>query len=248
MPETGSDSWSGAGRFDATAWGDILILAGDPRSPDYPPAGERFCQTYREPVYWFVRRKDHLREEAEDLTQDFFAWLFGEQILAHVTLEGGKFRSFLVTVLKNFLVSEWKRWRAGKRAGGKVHIPFDDATETRYLNGLIDQETPEAAFDRRWVEGLLEQVLARLGAEYAAKENGKLFECLKGRFPGGQKEVSYEEASQILGMKIEAVREAAHRLKCRYGELLRQAVAAPGMTPGQIDEELHYLMTLLSPR
>ncbi len=248
MPQAGSDSSSdGAGGFQRTVWDDVLILAGVPGSPDYHQASERFCRDYREPVYWFVRKRGHPREEAEDLTQDFFAWLLEEPVLAHVKREGGKFRSFLVTVLKNFLAREREKWRAGKRAGGKVHIPFEEATETRYLNGMTDHETPETAFDRKWVEGVLEQVLARLGAEYEAKGNGKLFECLKGRLSGGQTEVPYEEASQVLGMKIEAVWEAAHRLKRRYGVLLRQAIATPGMKPEEIDEELHYLMRLLSP-
>ncbi len=249
MPMEGSDSTTApADRFHGTVWDDVLILAGDPAAPGYPQASERFCQTYRDPVYWFVRRKGHLREEAEDLTQDFFAWLFEARVLADVTRNGGKFRSFLVTVLKNFLAHEREKWRAGKRAGGKVHISFDDTTETRYLSGLTDQETPEALFDRKYVQGILEQVFTRLAAEYAARGSGELFGCLKGCLSGDPKEVSYQEATHALGMTIEAVWEAAHRLRRRYGVLLRQAVAAPSMTPEEIDEELHYLINLLNPR
>ncbi len=247
MTTTASDSSSdGDGRFVQTVWEDILILAGDPRLAGYREASERFYLNYREPVYWFVRRRGHLRVKAQDLTQDFFEWLFEERVLAGVTREGGKFRSFLVTVLKNFLATEWQKGQAIKRGGGVAHIPFDDATEIAYLSGLTDHETPDAAFDRKWARTVCEHALARLRAAQRTPEQRRRFECLQALLPGSQKDHSYEEASRVLGMTVEAVRMAVSRLKRHYGELLRQAVAGPGMTPSDIDEELRYLMTVLS--
>jgi RNA polymerase sigma factor (sigma-70 family) len=244
MAQMLSDSSSdGGGRFDSTV-SSMLIAASDPASPKQQQALARFYLSYWKPFYVFVRKKGRPREEARDLTQGFFVHLLERQILAKVTREGGKFRSFLLTVLNHYLENERARQMAQKRGGGMPDIPIEEV-ESHCQKELADQSTPEALFDRKWAQAVLEQVLLRLRTEYARAGKAKLFDCLQGCLPGAPKKLSYEEASQALGMKIEAVRMAAHRLRRRYGELLRQEIATPGMKPEAIDEELHCLLTIL---
>ncbi len=246
--KTASDSSDGGdGGFDKTHW-TVILTVGDPQAPGYREACDQFCRTYWRPVYWYVLKKGRTREEAEDLTQEFFAWLLEERVLDAVTREGAKFRSYLVTVLKNFLANRLQKGPAKKRGGGAVHIPFDEITEAHCQKELADPETPESIFVRKWAQAVLDAVLHHLRAEFEAEGKQEHFECLKGRLSGSLKEVSYADASRILGMKIEAVREAAHRLRQRFKELLRREVATPGISAEAIDEEIRYLMAALARR
>jgi RNA polymerase sigma factor (sigma-70 family) len=237
-------SCGGDGYWDKTHWSVILAVE-DPRSPNHQQAREQFARAYWRPVYKFVRKKGHSREEAQDLTQEFFMQLLENGVLAGVTREGGKFRSVILKYLTNFLTSEWKRERTQKRGGGQTHIPFEEINEAACQKELADQETPEALFDRNQAQAVVDQVLLHLRAEYVAEGNGRLYDCLQGFLPGGQEEISQEEAARRLHMSIEAVRVALHRMRERARKLLCREVAAPGMKSEEVDAELKYLLSAL---
>jgi RNA polymerase sigma-70 factor (ECF subfamily) len=242
--ESTSRSAGSVGRFEATRW-TVILTAGDPASPDHEQARNQFCQAYWCPVYAFVRRKGHSPEAAEDLTQDFFAWFLSQEVLARLTREGGRFRSYLLKVLQHFLSNAWKREQALKRGGSKTMLSLDDSAESRYQAHLAEDRTPEALFDRQWAIAAVDQALTRLGEEYCRDGKQRIFEKLQGCLPSSSETLCYAEAAQTLGLKEEAVRMAAHRLRRRYGELLREEVATPGTRPKEIDDEIRHLIAVM---
>ena len=246
MSEVTLETPSGSGSlFPQTHW-TVILAAGDLSSPNNQPALEQFCQAYWYPVYVFVRARGSPPEEAKDLTQAFFARVLEKEVLAGLSREGGRFRSFFLKTLKRFLTNEWQHRQAEKRGGGKTHLPIDETTETRYQKNLADHRPPESSFDREWAVAVWGRALARLREEYTREGKQQLFECLQGGFPGALQELSYAEAAQALDMKVEAVRTAARRMRQRYGKLLRAEVATPGTSPQEIDEEIRYLIAVLN--
>jgi RNA polymerase sigma factor (sigma-70 family) len=231
--------------FQTTHW-SVILSAGDLASANNRQALSQFCQAYWEPVYAYVRRRGKRPEDAEDLTQDFFAWFLENEVLSKVRRQGGKFRSYLLTVLPHFLANEWNRDNAQKRGGGKMIVAFDEEVEARYQKGLSEDATPEELFDRKWAFSVLDQVRKRLREEYCAKGQGQLYDVLQGFLPGAEQQAPYEGASQALGMTEEAVRMAVHRLRRRWGKFLREEVAARGTKPEEVDEEIRYLLDIMS--
>src|SRR5258708_37829715 len=133
--------------FQSTHW-TVVLAAGLENSPESSAALQKLCKAYWYPLYAFIRRRGYSVEEAEDLTQEFFARLLEKELLTGVTREGGRFRSFLLTVLKRFLANEWNRQHAQKRHGGKPLLSIDDTAEVRYQRELTAQPTPESLFER----------------------------------------------------------------------------------------------------
>jgi RNA polymerase sigma factor (sigma-70 family) len=245
LQETSDNSRGGDGRFEKTHW-TMILAAGDLASPNNEQAREQVCQAYWRPVYAFARKRGKSPHDAEDLTQTFFAWILEKNKLGGLRREGGRFRSWLRKLLENFLAREWNEVHTLKRGGGRVHIPFDETTETHCQRDLSEEATPETMFDRQWAIAVLDQVLGRLRDECAAEGKQRLFECLEGCFPGSSKPFSYSGAAQALGLTETAVRMAASRLRQRFRMLLRQEVATSGTPPEEIDEEIRYLLTVLS--
>ena len=158
----------------------------------------------------------------------------------------GKFRSFLLRCLKHFLINERERAQAQRRGGGGQTVPLEGATaETRYLLEPVDNVTPEVLFDRRWALTVLEQALRRLGEDYAARKQGELFESLKGFLPGSQISFSRVEAAARHNLSASALDVAIHRLRQRFGALLREQVAETVASPAEVEEELRYLISML---
>ncbi len=205
--------------FQSTHW-TVVLAAGLENSPESSAALQKLCTAYWCPLYAFIRRRGYSVEEAEDLTQEFFARLLAKDLLAGVTREGGRFRSFLLTVLKRFLANEWNREHAQKRSGGKPRFSIDDTAEARYQRALTEQATPETLFERQWEQ---------------------LQSCLA----GAQSEIPYAQIAAAFGMKESAVRMAASRLRRRYGALLRAEIAVTVSSPEEIDEEIRYLIALV---
>jgi len=230
--------------FQTTHW-TVVLTAGLKDGPESSAALQKLCSAYWHPLYAFIRRRGHSVEEAEDLTQDFFARLLEKEILAGVTREGGKFRSYLLTVLKRFLANEWNREHAQKRRGGKPLLSIDDTAEVRYQRELTEHSTPETLFERQWASTVLDQVLIRLRDEYTVAGKQALFEKLQHCLPGAHSEIRYSELAVAFGMKEAGVRMAAHRLRHRYGELLRAEIAVTVSSPAEIDEEIRYLIGLI---
>jgi len=230
--------------FATTQWSLVVGAAGRER-PDAGAALALLCQRYWYPLYSYVRRRVADVNEAQDLTQEFFARLLEKNTLAHASPERGRFRAFLLTSMRNFLVNEWDRTRAQKRGGDHRHLPLDfDSGESRLHFEPADKRSPERIFEREWALLLLELVLQRLAAESVAAGKQRQFEILQPTL-AGSRTASYEQIAQELGTTEEAARQAAHRLRKRYRELLREEIRRTIAEPGEVDDEIRSLFEVL---
>jgi RNA polymerase sigma-70 factor (ECF subfamily) len=206
----------------------------------------QLCRIYWDPLYAYVRRKGYDAHDAQDLTQEFFSRLLTRNYLNVADRNKGKFRSFLLGSLEHFLAREWTKAHAQKRGGGQAIFSLDEAdAENRYLLEPAHELTPEKIFDRRWATILLGQAMARLRKGYEADHKGNLFARLEVFLIGNAPETSYSEIAASLNMSEGALKVAVHRLRQRYGELVRAEIAQTVATPEGIDEELRYLFSLL---
>lgn len=229
-------------RFMTTRW-SVVLAAGRQSSPDARRALESLCEAYWYPLYAFARRRGQRPDEARDLTQEFFARVLEKEYLSAADRERGRFRSFLLTVFKRFLANEHQRELAQKRGGGQqiVSIDIDDG-ERRLSREPADNWTAEQEFERQWALTLLEQVLGRLRDDYHAKGKGELFERLKTCLTIEDDQDSYGTISAELNMTAGAVKVAAHRLRQRYRDLIRQEVASTVENEDDADDELGHLL------
>jgi DNA-directed RNA polymerase specialized sigma24 family protein len=231
--------------FATTNWSGVLA-AGNPRTPEAREALEGLCRTYWYPLYAYIRRKGYSPHDAQDLTQGFFLWLTSRSFLSVADRNRGRFRSFLLGSLEHFLARHWTRAHAQKRGGGRQHLPLDDATaENRYLGEPAHEWTAERIFERRWATTLLDQAMARLRDECAASQKSEFFEMVEGVLSGEKGEATYTGIAGQLNMSIGAVKTAVHRLRRRYGELVRDEIARTVNSPEEAEEELHYLFAVL---
>lgn len=230
------------GRFPTTRW-SLIVAAQQPATDQARDALADLCRAYWYPLYAYIRRRGH-DAAAEDLAQAFFAHLIEKHALESVSPERGRFRSFLLASCQHFLANERERVQALKRGGGRVvSLDFSDA-DGRYRQEPNHEETPERLFQRRWALALLEQALGRLRGEYEATHKQALFEALKGHLSGeGTK--AYAELARELGLTESAVKTAAHRLRKRYAELLRQQVRETVASEADVDDEVRALFEAL---
>jgi len=241
-PDRASDSrYAGGQSFATTHWSLVLAAAHGSR-PDAATALATLCETYWYPLYYYVRRRGYRAEEAQDLTQAFFAAILEKGSLKVADPDRGRFRSFLLASLNHFLAKEWRRRSARKRGGGKPAISLNvEFAETRYRQEPAHNLTPEKAYQRRWALLLLEKALSTLRDEYAASGKAGAFERLSA-FLGGAEHVPYEKAARELDMTEGAVKVAVHRLRKRCRAILRAEVAQTVADPADVDEELRHLM------
>lgn len=227
-----------ADTFATTRW-TVVRAAGQSPTPQATVALEELCRTYWYPLYAYVRRRGHPKEDAEDLTQAFFARFLARNYLDTLDSEKGKFRAFLLAALKHFLANEWDRMQCQKRGGGDLALSLDwhDA-DTRYQMDPADTLSPDILYDRTWAMALLERVILRLGELESEEGRGVLFERLKPSLMQGKGTLSYAEVARELTLTEGAVRVAAHRLRRRYRELLRQEVAQTLSENGRVEDEL----------
>ena len=241
-------SLQGPNSFATTHW-SIVVAAGRSAkggSPESAAALADLCNRYWYPLYIFVRRRVADLDEARDLTQEFFARLLEKNTLALADPERGRFRSFLLTAFKHFLINEWEKSRAQKRGGGRKALAFDfDSKEAQIALEPQHTWTPERLYERHWALTLLEQVLAQLRREYHKGGKSKLFAQLKVFLVGESAAASHAEAAERLGMTEGAVKVAAHRLRKRYRELLRQEVGQTVANESEIDDEIRALFRSL---
>ena len=233
-------------KFDKTSWSLVRAAALEPTASSRQ-ALATLCRTYWQPVYAFVRRNGYDREQAQDLTQGFFTQLLEKRFLAHADQERGKFRSFLLTAVKHFLANEWDRDHALKRGGGQVSLSIDlvDA-ESWYAPAVAANPTPESLFERRWALSLLEHVLTRLRAEFAAVGKSDQFEMIVPFLNQDSGDKRYEELADRLGVSTGSLRMAVHRMRRRYRSLLRKEIAETVATPEEVDDEIRFLLSTLS--
>jgi RNA polymerase sigma-70 factor (ECF subfamily) len=237
---------SGARVFNTTHW-SVVLSAGQAGSPESAEALERLCRTYWFPLYSFVRRQGHGPEEAQDLTQEFFAHFLEKGYVGRASSQRGKFRTFLLTSLQNFLRHEWERAQAQKRGGGRKPIPWDEAdAESRYRVEVNPQLAPDQIFDQRWAMAVFQNALSQLQKESAAAGKGAQFDELKGFLSTEAEEGGYGAAAGRLGLTKGAVAVAVHRLRQRYGELVKEEIAHTVGSPAEAEEEMRYLIKLMS--
>lgn len=231
-------------QFATTHW-SVVLAAGQADAATALSALEELCRTYWFPLYAYVRRAGYQPAEAQDLTQEFFLRVIEKQSLGQADSARGKFRSFLLTSLKNFLINEWQKARAAKRGGGQSLPPLEwQDAENLYLNEPSQELSPDRLFDKRWAVEIVERAQERLREEYRAANKLQLFEHLKGPvWKDGT--TGYAESSAHLNTTEGALRIAAHRMKHRFRALVREEIAQTAASPDEIDEELRYLVSVL---
>ena len=206
----------------------------------------QLCNAYWYPLYAYVRRKGYPPTDAQDLTQEFFARLLARNYVTAADRHKGKFRSFLLGTFEHFLAKEWRRAHAEKRGGGRPDFSLDERdAENRYLLEPAHELTPAKIFDRRWATTLLDQAMARLTEECRASQKDELLEKVEPLLSGDSAGASYAELARSLNTTEGALKVAVHRLRQRYGELVRAEIAQTVLGPAQVDQELHYLLAAL---
>lgn len=245
VPETTGLPSPRPAAFVTTRWSVVLAAAHGDTTQEHG-ALANLCQIYWHPLYTYVRRRGYLPADAEDLTQGFFAALLERKAVSTVNPDKGRFRSFLLASLNNYLSDQWDKARAQKRGGGKV-ASLDTATAESWLAQTPSQVlTPEKAFELRWAITLLEQVYRSLAEEYRQQGKGELFDALRTTLAGPGHSGSYADLGQRLGLNEGAVKVAVHRLRRRYRALLRETIAETVATDAEVEEELRYLLRIVA--
>jgi RNA polymerase sigma factor (sigma-70 family) len=239
-----SASRQGGVAFTTTHWSVVLEAQGE--SPAAQEALEKLCRTYWRPIFAYLRRQGRSPEEAEDITQGFFAQLLERRSLDAVRKEKGRLRSYLLGALKYFVADEQRRAMAIKRGKGQRLIPLEELRAGERIDmEPSDPMTAEMIYERRWALTVLERVLSRLKDEYVAAGNAALFDSLKELLPDEPGSPSQAEIAARLGVTENAIRQAFYRFRQRYQSLLREEIANTVATPGDIEDELRHLIAVI---
>ncbi|RPJ75223.1 MAG: sigma-70 family RNA polymerase sigma factor [Acidobacteria bacterium] len=244
--QSGGPSVHGGRRFATTRWSQVLAAGQDPDAAGAQALAD-LCEAYWYPLYAYVRRWGFDADQAQDLTQQFFARLLEKHYLRDADPTRGRFRSFLLASLRHFLSNERDRAGAVKRGGRVAVLSLEmEGAEGRYSLEPPDEDTPERVFERRWAMTLLERTLARLRREF--REAGKAGQLarLEGYLTGERDTLPYAELSRELGMSEGAIKVAVHRLRRRFGALLREEIGETVSDPSQVDDEIRELFRVLA--
>jgi RNA polymerase sigma-70 factor (ECF subfamily) len=245
--ESGSASAKTAPQWFATTnWG-LVLEAGQSGSPQFQAALEELCRTYWLSLYSYLRRDGYAPDDAQDLTQGFFLRLLRTNSLLGVSPLKGRFRTFLLASLRHFVSDERDRARAQKRGGGQTVISINAAqAEAAFLQVPNGDLAPETAFDRHWALTVLEEAFQRLRREYTRSTRQEIFEALSPFLSNEVAPGDYEVLASALGMSERAIGVAVHRLRQRYRECVRFKIGQTVTNLDDLDEEMHYLFSLLS--
>jgi len=244
--ERNSEPQPHRGVFATTHW-SVVLAAGQSADARASAALEQLCCTYWYPLYAYVRRRGFSHEDAQDLTQAFFAHLLRKDFLNGVGPEKGRFRSFLLACLKHFLVDEWEKAGTAKRGGNCPALPLDmEKAEERYQLEARVEANPESLFERRWAMDLLERVLDRLRHEAADSGRRAVFAELECCLLGDRLTETYAQFGSRLGLSETAVKVTVHRLRQRYRALLLEEVAHTVTRPEELEAEMRYLLEVVS--
>jgi RNA polymerase sigma-70 factor (ECF subfamily) len=248
MTERAEPPLAGPRRFATTRWSQVLA-AGRAQTTSSRGALAGLCEAYWYPLYAYVRRWGHGPDEAQDLTQEFFTRLLEKHYLRDADPTRGRFRSFLLASLKHFLSNERDRATAVKRGGRAQIVPLEiETAEGLYRLEPPDADTPEKVFERRWALMLLERTLGRLRDEFEAGGRREVFARLEGYLTGERDTVPYAQLAAELGMTEGAIKVAVHRLRKRFGALLREEIGDTVSDPAQVDDEIRELFRILTAR
>jgi len=230
--------------FATTEWSVVLAVSANPAQRAH--ALEKLCRTYWPPIYTYIRCRGNKPHQAQDLTQSFFAALLSRNGLENIRPEQGRFRSFLLASVNNFLANDYDRARAAKRGGGQTIVSLEEAeAEEGGLLKLASPDTPEKTLDRRWAVAVLNRALLRLKEDFDLNGRQTLFERLKHFLQREAGPGAYTSLASDLGMSPGAVAVAVHRLRQRYRELVQREVAQT-VAPGEVEDELRHLLAVLS--
>lgn len=236
----------GQSLFATTHW-SVVLAAANVETPEAAAALERLCRSYWQPMYVYTRRRGYSPEDAQDLTQEFFAMFLEKGSFSLADPARGRFRTFLLKSLQHFLTDNWRCAHRAKRGGGAFDLPLDTVdAEAWYAEELTDSTTPEQAYEERWAITLLEHVVRGMQQDYAQASKTRLFEALQDFLwdPAGSD--SYATLANDLRMTEGALRVAVHRLREDYRNRLRAEVAQTIDDPSEIDGELRHLMHIVS--
>jgi RNA polymerase sigma-70 factor (ECF subfamily) len=232
--------------FVTTRW-SVVLAAGRGGAGSASDAMIHLCRTYWYPLYAYARRRGCPPHDAQDMTQEFFARLLEGSWLASADRQRGRFRSFLLTVMKHFMADEWDKARAQKRGGGSPMLSLDWVTaEERFDLEPVDNSSPDRVFERQWALTLLEEVLNRLEDECRRDGKADLFAGLKHTLAGSSDSLPYAETAARLGLSESAVKVAVHRLRKRYRELIRDEIAGTIDQSQDVEDEMRHLFKVLA--
>jgi len=237
---------TGRNAFPTTRWTLVVSAGSDHSRLERGAALESLCRSYWYPVYAFVRRRGYPPEQAQDLTQDFFLNILDGTFFGRANPEKGRFRSFLLGAVQNFLSDANERQRSQKRGGGVPPLSFDfENGESNYLHEPRHAETPERIFQRKWARTLLDGVMGNLRDEFL--DDGKLefFSRIKG-YLAGDGDLKYAELANELNLTESGIKSAIRRTRQRYRDLLRAEVASTVGDASEVDEELRFLLRAIS--
>jgi len=233
-------------QFATTHWSLVGAAKSDEASQTRArEALEELCRSYWYPLYAFVRSRGYSAVDAQDLTQAFFARIFETGGFASADPERGRFRSFLLGAMKHFLANEWHRAQTQKRGGRVKFLEWDALDlEARYAGTSNQSDNPEHLFDREWALETIAEAMKTLRSEMAKAGNSEQFEALKGSLTG-EDEPPRKEIAALLNMSEGAVKVAVHRLRQRFGKLLRDAIAETVSNEEDLKDEMRYLVAVL---
>ena len=240
---------SGQRQFATTHWSLVgAAKGGEVSQTRAREALEELCRTYWYPLYAFVRSRGYSADNAQDLTQAFFARIIETSGFASADRERGRFRSYLLGAMKHFLANEWHRAQTQKRGGQIQFIDWDGLDpEGRYAGISEQSDNPELLFDREWALETIAGALRELRGEMVKAGKGEQFDALKGSLTG-EDEMPRDQIAARLGMSESAVKVAVHRLRRRYRKLLRAAIAETVSNEADLDDEMRYLVAVLRKR
>lgn len=231
--------------FTTTRW-SIVIDASDVKSPKNLNALETLCETYWYPLYFYVRRLGVNADDAKDLIQGFFETFFEKNYLQSVERDKGRFRAFLKTAVKRYVINEWRRGKAQKRGGSSIHVPLDfEVADNLFSHSNSHEQTAESTFDREWAISTINTVFSKLETSYNMRGQKDLFQFLKSTLPGQDQMLSYQEAGVALNCTENTIKSHVMRFRKRFKECLREVVAETVQCEQEIDEEIKYLIRTL---
>jgi len=234
-------------RFNTTHWSIVLACSGENDTDQAREALAKLFQTYWYPLYAYTRRRGYGEQDAEDLVQAFCVHLQEKHALAKADPQRGKFRTFLLSSLQNFLANEKARAHAQKRGGGREMIFLDaEDARSRYRLEPAHELTPEAIFEMRWAHAVLEETLAGLRADFIARGKKRLFDGLASFLTFDEPGDSYQQAATRLGLPLSAIKTTVHRLRQDYRTKLREEIGRTVSAPDEIEDELRYLRKVLA--
>lgn len=241
----GSVAKEGSPEFPPTRW-SVVCRAGDQQTRVSTDALDTLYRDYSYPLYAFLRRSGHSPQDCQEWIQSFFVYVVEHRVVAKATQSKGRFRSFLLGTLKNFISSERRKMAAQKRGGGQTFVSLDaDDDEQRYAREPADVHTPETLFELSWARTLLAQAAASLEAEYVSSGKQVLFTHLQPYLQSGREGLSYQETATALGKTEDAIKSGVQRLRQRFQQLLRSHIAETVLTSDQVDEEVRHLRQVL---